>query len=122
MSVSSDDRIVRFDMVMSSAAIFTGLMVALSMEVQSSSLLAGVGIALLTAVLAASADRSRLGIWLFAAVVVLVVVAFVTIGIEPWLEPIVSVGLLGVGIGQFLNRMLFGIVGSVPEPRVERGL
>lgn len=109
-------------MVMSSAAIFTGLMVALSMEVQSSSLLAGVGIALLTAVLAASADRSRLGIWLFAAVVVLVVVAFVTIGIEPWLEPIVSVGLLGVGIGQFLNRMLFGIVGSVPEPRVERGL
>lgn len=107
---------------MGSVAIFIGLMMTFSMGVQSSSFFAGASIALLTAALAASADRSRLGIWLFAAVIVLAAVALVMIGFEPWLEPIVSVGLLGVGIGQFLNRMLFGIVGSVPEPRVERGL
>ena len=120
--MSTGSRIVKFDMVIGGAAILTGLMMALSMGVQGSSLIAGVSIALLIAVLAAIADRTSLGIWLFAAVSVLAVVALVMTGIEPWIEPVVSVGLLGVGIGQFLNRMLFGVVGSVPESRVKRGL
>jgi len=121
-------RIVRFDLMMACVVIATGFMVALSMGIQSNDIVAGATVALATAVLYAGADRSRLGLRVFVAIgafviagLVAVIAGLVTTGTESWIFAVIPGGMVGLGLGWLLNRVLFGVVWSVPKARVERG-
>lgn len=96
-------------------------MITLSMGIPTDGIVIGVGVALLTAALLAGADRSRLGLWIFGASGVLAIVGVVLVGTEPWVVSLLPVSMLGMVVGWLLNRVLFGVVGPVPETRIERG-
>jgi hypothetical protein len=83
---------------------------------------------LVTAALFAGADRSRLGLWIFGAVGALVIAGLIfvmaelaTTGTESWVFAVIPGGVVGLGVGWLLNRVVFGLVRPVPQTRVERG-
>jgi|AntDeeMetagen134_2_1112570.scaffolds.fasta_scaffold00787_14 hypothetical protein len=129
MVESVEQRIVRFDLVMACVTVANGFVLASGLGLQPGNIVAGTAVALATTVLHVGADRSRLGLWMFVVVGVLVVAGLVfvmvelaTAGTESWVFGVIPGGMVGLGVGWLLNRVLFGVVGSVPETRVERGL
>jgi hypothetical protein len=121
MSGSVGRKIVGFELILGCAAVFTWVMFTLSTGIPPNGVAVGFGVALLTAALLAGADRSRLGVWVLSAVGVLALIGVVLVGTEPWVLPLLPVSVLGMSIGWLLNRVLFGVVWSIPEARVERG-
>jgi len=121
MSNGVGRKIVRSELRMGFVAVSFGAMITLSMGIPTDGIVIGVGVALLTAALLAGADRSRLGLWIFGASGVLAIVGVVLVGTEPWVVSLLPVSMLGMVVGWLLNRVLFGVVGPVPETRIERG-
>ena len=121
MSNGVGRKIVRSELRMGFVAVSFCAMITLSMGIPTDGTVIGVGVALLTAALLAGADRSRLGLWIFGASGVLAIVGVVLVGTEPWVVSLLPVSMLGMVVGWLLNRVLFGVVGPVPETRIERG-
>ena len=121
MSNGVGRKIVRSELRMGFVAVSFWAMITLSMGIPIDGIVIGVGVALLTAALLAGADRSRLGLWIFGASGVLAIVGVVLVGTEPWVVFLIPVSMLGMVVGWLLNRVLFGVVGPVPETRIERG-
>lgn len=121
MSNGVGRKIVRSELRMGFVAVSFRAMITLSMGIPTDGIVIGVGVALLTAALLAGADRSRLGLWIFGASGVLAIVGVVLVGTEPWVVSLLPVSMLGMIVGWLLNRVLFGVVGPVPETRIERG-
>jgi hypothetical protein len=121
MSKDVSYRIVGFELVLGSAAIFMWGMLTFSMGIPPNGVAVGAGVALLTAALLAGADRSRLGVWVLSAVGVFALIGVVLVGTEPWVIPLLPVSVLGMSVGWLLNRVVFGLVRPVPQTRVERG-
>jgi apolipoprotein N-acyltransferase len=78
----------------------------------------GLVVAVVTVVLLAAADRSRAGIWAMVAVFAVGMVAL--IWTDTFSISIMSLVILGLAAGMAVNRLLFGVVGPIPEARRRR--
>lgn len=128
MAEDVGQRIVRFDLVMACVMVANGFILGPALGFQSNDLVVGATVALITAALWAGADRSRFGLRVFVAIgglviagLVAVMAGLVTTGAESWVFAVIPGGMVGLGVGWLLNRVLFGVVWSVPETRIERG-
>ncbi|SEA18037.1 hypothetical protein SAMN04488065_2116 [Haloplanus vescus] len=115
-----DRRIVRFDLTIAASNVgVAGMLstVAVATAWWWLTPLAALGSALLFA----ASDRSRNGLWALFGVGILGMAAIVWAVIATdsgarYLPP----ALLGVGVGYAVNRLLFGVVWSVPAVRRQR--
>ncbi|WP_415378660.1 hypothetical protein [Halosimplex sp. TS25] len=77
--------------------------------------------AAVTATLLGASDRSRTGVWVLAGVGVLAMAGIVWSAASDSLSTAaLSLGMIGMGAGMALNRLVFGVVGRVPDARLDR--
>lgn len=118
MSNTAGRRIVGFDVISGIATLLSGGTLTVAIAPPPNAVPVGLAVALLTAGLAAAAERSRLGAGLLIAVGGLSIVALAVLGGR--YAAFLPIVILGIGAGSLCNRICFGVVGSIPERRLER--
>lgn len=115
------DPIIRQELGIALSNAVVGLVLAVVVGIAPSLLWLGAFAAVATFTLAALSDRRDVELWLSLGVAGLFALAFVTL----WLtgQPVlgaVPLVVLGTSLGFGANRIVFGIVRPVPEPRRQR--
>ncbi len=115
-----EDTIVRRDLLMS--LVFVGVAWSLSTVAWSHDWLrVGMGVTAASFLLGAAADRSEAGKWTLIGAGTLAIVALVVSAVTSSVPVgIIAPSILGMAVGFGLNRLLFGVVNPVPEPRKQR--
>ncbi|WP_267641341.1 hypothetical protein [Haloarchaeobius amylolyticus] len=114
-------RIVAVDLFVALSNVGTGLVIADTFPAAAEYAWVGVAVAVLATVLVAASDRSRAGMWVLVGVgtfgILALLVGWATDTMPMSAAPPMMVGM-GVGLG--LHRLVFGVLGPVPDVRRAR--
>jgi hypothetical protein len=120
MSVEVAGAIVRRELVLS--PVYVGVAGSVSTIAWSPHGLAiGTVVTVVSFLLVAASDRSEAGKWALVGIGTLAVGALAVSAVTDSVPlPAIGPAMLGMAVGLGLNRVLFGVVNPVPEPRRQR--
>ncbi|WP_459194475.1 hypothetical protein [Halosimplex sp. J119] len=109
------------DLFVGTMAIIAGALSAVGVRITADQWWIGVAATALTAALMAASDRSRTGLWVLVGVGMLAMAGIVWSAASDGIpRAILPLGMIGLGAGTVLNRLVFGVVRSVPDARLAR--